>query len=96
MTQYQVDSDAVIGGASAIHGTIERIQTEVIGLRGQLNALQDSWGGQASLAFQRVIAEWHGTQLRVEDGLAAIDQALSTAGQQYAEVEMSNARLFAV
>jgi early secretory antigenic target protein ESAT-6 len=96
MTQYQVDSEAVIGGASAIHTTIDRIQTEVNGLHGQLTALEGSWSGQAAVAFQSVVSDWRSTQLRVEESLAAINQALSMAGQQYADVEMSNARLFAV
>jgi early secretory antigenic target protein ESAT-6 len=95
MTQYQVDSEAVLGATTAVRSTISRIQGEVGGLNGQLANLQGSWTGQAATAFQGVVAEWKVTQQRVEEGLAAISHALGQAGQQYAEIEASNARLFA-
>ena len=63
-------------------------------LYSQLVALQSSWSGEAATAFQSVVAEWKATQHRVEESLAAINQALTLAAQQYAEIELSNARLF--
>ena len=95
MTRYQVDSEAVLGATTAARSTIGRIQAEVSGLRGQLNNLQGSWTGQAASAFQAVITDWKATQQRVEESLAAISHALGQAGQQYADIEASNARLFA-
>ena len=64
------------------------------GLHGQLTNLQSSWTGQAASAFTGVVTEWKTTQQRVEENLAAINQALTHAGQQYAEIEAANARLF--
>jgi WXG100 family type VII secretion target len=95
MTAYQVDSDAVLTTTGAVRASIARIQSEVSGLSGQLTGLQGTWTGQAATAFQSVVSEWHGTQLRVEEVLASINQALAQAGQQYAEIEAANARLFA-
>lgn len=95
MTRYQVDSEAVISATGAVRSSIIRIQSEVAGLHGQLTNLQSSWTGQASTAFSGVVAEWKTTQQRVEENLAAINQALTLAGQQYAEIEAANARLFA-
>ncbi|GAB3124875.1 WXG100 family type VII secretion target [Glaciibacter psychrotolerans] len=94
MTRYQVDSEAVLGTTTAVHGSIMRIQGEVSGLLAQLTNLEASWSGQAASAFQGVVSEWRGTQHLVEESLANINQALSQAGQQYAEIEQSNARLF--
>jgi len=94
MTRYQVDSEAVISATGAVRNSISRIQSEVSGLHGQLTNLQSSWTGQAATAFQAVVTDWKGTQVRVEESLAAINQALSQAGQQYAEIEANNARLF--
>ena len=94
MTRYQVDSDEVLGTSAAVRGYISRIQAEVNGLHGQLVNLQSSWTGQASTAFQSLATDWKATQFRVEENLAAINQALTQAGQQYAEIEASNARLF--
>ncbi|WP_309615969.1 WXG100 family type VII secretion target [Salinibacterium sp.] len=95
MTRYQVDSEAVISATGAVRSSIIRIQSEVSGLHGQLTNLQSSWSGQAASAFTGVVAEWKTTQQRVEENLAAINQALTQAGQQYAEIEAANARLFA-
>jgi len=94
MTQFQVDSEAVFSATGAVRGSIARIQAEAEALHSQLTALQGSWTGQAATAFQSVILDWKGTQLRVDESLAGISTALGQAGQQYAEIEASNARLF--
>jgi early secretory antigenic target protein ESAT-6 len=94
MTRYQVDSEAVLNSGAAIHASIGRIQAEVSGMYSQLNSLESSWSGQASSAFQGIVGDWRITQQRVEESLAAIQQALATAGRQYAEVEQQNSRLF--
>ena len=95
MTRYQVDSDEVLGTSSAVRASIGRIQAEVGALHGQLVSLQGSWTGQAAAAFQTVAANWHSTELRVTEDLGAINQALALAGQQYAEAEATNTRMFA-
>jgi WXG100 family type VII secretion target len=94
MTRYQVDSEAVFTATGAVRGTVSRIQSEVQAMHGQLASLQSSWSGDAALAFQTVVADWNATQLRVEESLNAINIALGQAGQQYADTESANARLF--
>ena len=94
MTSYQVDSDAVMGAATSIRATMERLEAEANGLCSQLTSLEGSWTGQAAVAFQSVVAEWRATQQRIEENLAALNQALTVAGQQYAEIEQANTRLF--
>ena len=94
MTRYQVDTEAVLSATGAVRTSIGRIQSEVAGLHGQLTNLQSSWTGQAASAFSGVVADWKVTQQRVEENLAAINQALTQAGQQYADIESANARLF--
>ena len=78
-----------------MRGSISRIQAEVGAMHGQLVNLQSSWTGPAAAAFQSLATEWRSTQQRVEENLAAINQALGAAGQQYAEAEAANARMFA-
>jgi WXG100 family type VII secretion target len=95
MTQYQVDSDAVTTATGAVHSSIGRIQAEVSGMLGQLTALQGSWTGAASTAFQSVVTDWKSTQQRVEEALTAINSALNVAAQQYSDIETANARMFA-
>lgn len=94
MTRYQVDSEAVLSATGAVRTSIGRIQSEVAGLYSQLTNLQGSWTGQAATAFGAVVTDWKVTQQRVEENLAAINRALTQAGQQYADIESANARLF--
>ena len=94
MTRYQVDSEAVLSANGAVRTTISRIESEVDGLYGQLTHLQSSWTGQAATAFSSVVSDWNATQQQVKETLAAINLALSQAGQQYADIEAANARLF--
>ena len=94
MTHFQVDSDAVAAATSTVRSAMSRIQAEVAGLHGQLVALQSTWTGTASAGFQTVVNDWKLTQQRVEESLALLGSALDRAGQQYAEVEAQNARLF--
>ena len=95
MTRYQVDSDAMLGATAAVRSSANRIQGEVGSLYAQLVNLQGSWSGQAATSFQSVLTEWKATQQRVEENLASLNQALTQAGQQYADIEQNNARLFA-
>jgi len=95
MTQYQVDSEAVLGQAAAARGAIVRIQSEVAGLLALLTGLDGAWTGQAAAAFQAAVADWRATQYQVEQSAEGINQALNQAGQQYADVEQANTRLFA-
>jgi 6 kDa early secretory antigenic target len=95
MSQYQVDSEAVLGATSVVRSSADRIGAEVSSMYAQLTNLQGSWSGQAATAFQAVVTDWRATQQRVEESLAAINRALTLAAQQYAEIEAQNARLFA-
>jgi early secretory antigenic target protein ESAT-6 len=94
MSRYVVDADAIHGAHIGVRGTGSRVQSEVAGMLAQLQSLQDSWTGQASVAFQALVQEWRATQQRVEESLANINDALAAAGRQYDEVEAGNARLF--
>jgi early secretory antigenic target protein ESAT-6 len=94
MSRYQVDSDEVLGTSAAIRASISRIQAEVAGLHGQITSLQGSWTGQASAVFQSAASQWNTTAQQVQEQLTALNQALGHAGQQYAEIEATNARMF--
>ena len=94
MALIQVDSDVLIARSAEVQGTIDRLQAEINGMQSGLQALADSWQGQASANFQSVVAEWRATQAQVEDSLASINQALRFASEQYAETEAANTALF--
>lgn len=95
MTSYTVDSAQVLAATQSVQGTIDRVQSEVASLMGQLGGLQSAWTGQAANAFQTAAADWRATQQQVEASLASLRHALATAGQVYADTELANARLFA-
>ena len=95
MSRYVVDADAIHGAHVAVRGTASRLQADAAAMHSQLQALQDSWTGQASAAFQGVLQEWRATQMRVEESLTSINEALAAAGRQYDEVEQGNTRIFA-
>lgn len=94
MTRYQIDSEAVAAATSAVQAAASRIQVDVSGLHSRLLDLQGSWTGSAATAFQSVVADWTTTQRRVEESLQLLNTALAQAGQQYAEIELQNQRLF--
>ncbi|WP_166868070.1 MULTISPECIES: WXG100 family type VII secretion target [unclassified Salinibacterium] len=94
MTTFQVDSDAVLAQATAARTTVGRVQGEVASLHAQLEQLQSTWTGSAATAFRGLASEWRAAQQRVDEALTALGAALAQAGQQYAEIEQSNARLF--
>lgn len=94
MPSYQVDSEAVLSTTATAQASIGRIQAEVAGLLAQLTGLEGSWSGQAAAAFQGAVSDWRATQRHVEESAEGLNRALSQAGQQYAEVEQANARLF--
>ena len=94
MAVFSVDSDAVFTASRAIGGTVDRLESESAALLAQLTQLQGSWSGAASSAFAGVVERWRATQQQVAASLAEITQALSVAGQQYADVEQASTSLF--
>lgn len=94
MSQFEVDSARVAQASTAVTTSVGSITAEVDRMMHNLLDLQNSWRGQASTQFQGLIADWRATQERVRQSLEEISAALGTAGQQYAEVEQANARMF--
>ncbi|MBG6057191.1 early secretory antigenic target protein ESAT-6 [Cryobacterium sp. MP_M5] len=94
MTRYQVDSEAVLSTTVTSRASMGRIQSEVAALIALLTALEGTWSGQAATAFQAAVADWRAAQEQLAQCAEALGQALSQAGQQYAEIEQANVRLF--
>lgn len=94
MTFFTVDSDRIHAANSTIQATIQRLQSEVSNLHGQLGGLQDSWQGAASSSFQELMLRWRASADALEQNLGQIGQALGMAANQYQEIEQANQRLF--
>lgn len=94
MARFVVDSEVIAAKVGEAHGHIDRLTSEVNGMTTTLQDLQSTWTGTASSNFQNVLATWRQTQAQVEDAIAQINQALSTAGTNYADTESTNASMF--
>ncbi len=94
MTQFSVDSDAVMTATGAIRATADRLQGETAAMLGQLTQLQGAWTGTAAVAFHSVVDRWRATQRELEASLGDIGAALAHAGAQYAQTEIAAAGLF--
>lgn len=94
MAQFVVDSDTIAVTSQQAQGHIERLTGEVNGMTSTLTDLQNSWTGTASVNFQEAFRSWRAAQAQMEQAMAHINQALSAAGNQYAETEAANARMF--
>lgn len=95
MARFVVDSDVIASKTAEARASMDRISTEVTGMTSSLQDLQSSWTGAASLNFQEVLTHWRSTQKQVEESIAEINTALTSAGTNYADTEASNASLFA-
>ncbi|MFB9378475.1 WXG100 family type VII secretion target [Kineococcus gynurae] len=95
MSRFEVDSAQMAATSSAVQSSSSAVAGEVAALMRNLEALPSSWRGQASSVFQELAQRWRVTQDRVRQDLDDINRALAAAGQQYAEVEAANARMFA-
>lgn len=94
MSRFEVDSARVAQASAAVTTSVGAISTEVDRMMRNLVDLQSSWRGQAATQFQGVVTDWRATQERVKQSLEDISVALNAAGQQYADVEQANTRMF--
>ncbi|MGI4895512.1 MAG: WXG100 family type VII secretion target [Janthinobacterium lividum] len=96
MSRFEVDSARVEQASAAVSTSATNLAAEVEGMMRHLLDLESCWKGQAATGFQALSAQWRATQDRVRLSLEEIQRALAQAGQQYADVEASNARMFTV
>ena len=94
MSRFEVDSARVAQASAAVNASVGSISGEVDRMMRNLLDLQSSWRGTAASQFQGVVSDWRATQERVRQSLEEISTTLNAAGQQYAEVEQANARMF--
>ena len=94
MAIFAVDSEAVVSATATARATAERVRTGVASLVANLQALQGSWSGSASIAFQEILEMWRATQREVDSSLDRVNLALDSAARQYSEAEQANVSLF--
>lgn len=94
MSRFEVDAARVQQAGGAVSKTAAAIRAEVSAMQRHLDELRSSWRGGASDQFSSVVAEWNGTQKKVEDSLDSIQRALGNAATAYAEAEQAATRMF--
>lgn len=95
MAQYRVDSDELNSAMGAAHTQIEQVRSAATQLTTTLTALESSWTGSGSAAFQSALQEWRSAQLMTEDAINSINQALGLAADHYGSAEANVTRMFA-
>ncbi|WP_432548441.1 WXG100 family type VII secretion target [Kineococcus sp. SYSU DK004] len=95
MSRFEVDSDRVAAASQVVQASVQTLGGEAEALMRHLLDLEAVWKGSAATGFQALSASWRSTMERVRVNLEDIQRVLATAGQQYAEVEAANARMFA-
>ncbi|RII42373.1 WXG100 family type VII secretion target [Galactobacter valiniphilus] len=94
MATFSTDTALMRTKSAQVLATAERVRSEVSSMHASLQDLSGSWSGAASQQFQGLITQWRQVQSKVEESLAQISRALSSASTQYDEVERANASLF--
>ena len=90
-----MDSDRWSRRGLGVGGTVGRLQGEVTRSQGQLDSLRPLDRVRRAVAFQGVMQQWRTTQANLEQVLGTIDRCAPAArGEQYADIELANARLF--
>ncbi len=95
MSRFEVDTEAVEAAAGQTQSSVVALGAEADILMRNLDQLQSVWRGQAATSFAALAADWRATHERVKEQLQAIQLALTTAGRQYGDVELSTVRMFA-
>ncbi len=93
-TQFQVDTSAIATASADVQRISGTIETEVAAMMARLTALDAAWRGSASAGFQACMTQWNVTAGQVRAALDQIQQALATAGHEYASVEAANTSMF--
>jgi ESAT-6 family protein len=70
----------------------EQIQAQLAGLRNQLAPLAGAWRGEASGAFQALMARWDTDARTLNEALRGIGESIQSTGQAYQAAEAQQAQ----
>ena len=65
----------------------DQVQSQLAGLRNQLAPLAGTWRGEASTAFQGLMARWDGDARALNEALRGIGEAIGGTGRSYQAAE---------
>lgn len=94
MSVISVDTELLQLKSANVKATVDRISADVQAMKSGLDELQATWRGSAANNFQSLVSEWTLTQRKVEESLASINLALSSAASSYQQAEQGNTQRF--
>ncbi|UVJ40402.1 WXG100 family type VII secretion target [Arthrobacter sp. CJ23] len=94
MSVISVDTELLQLKSANVKATVDRISADVQAMKSGLDELQATWRGSAANNFQSLVSEWTLTQRKVEESLASINLALSSAAASYQQAEQGNTQRF--
>ncbi|MCX5199858.1 WXG100 family type VII secretion target [Streptomyces sp. NBC_00249] len=79
---------------SDVQGTAGKLETELDGMKTLIAKLAGSYEGEASESWQRVQREWESATSELRQIIAATQQALGSAAENYQAAEKKNAGMW--
>ncbi|MCW2631913.1 MAG: hypothetical protein JWR88_875 [Pseudonocardia sp.] len=88
---YGTSTDDMHRAGQQVFSVNEQVQGDLAALRSQLAPLAGAWRGEASTAFQALMARWDTDARALNEALRGIGEAIRSSGQSYAQQEEQNA-----
>lgn len=88
---YGTTTEEMQGAARQVLGVNERVQADLAALRNQLAPLAGAWRGEASTAFQGLMARWDTDARALNEALRGIGEAIQGSGVSYQRQEEQQA-----
>jgi WXG100 family type VII secretion target len=89
---YGTTTEEMQRAAQHVFGTNERVQAGLAALRNQLAPLAGTWRGEASTAFQGLMARWDTDARALNEALRGIGEAIQGSGVTYQQQEDQQAQ----
>jgi WXG100 family type VII secretion target len=89
---YGTTPEEMQRAAARVMSVNDQVQANLASLRNQLAPLAGAWQGQASTAFQALMARWDTDARSLNEALRGIGEAIRGTGQNYAQAEEQQSR----
>jgi WXG100 family type VII secretion target len=84
---YGTTTEQMQRAAQQVVAVNEQVQSQLSALRNQLAPLAGAWRGEASTAFQGLMARWDSDAKTLNEALRGIGEAIQGSGRSYQQAE---------